>query len=35
MVQELKLAPTITESKEKTHENIPQFSTLKKNNIEK
>jgi len=35
MVQEVKLAPTITESKEQNHEKIPQFSMPKKKNASK
>ena len=30
LMQEIKLAPTITASKKQKHENIPQFATLKK-----
>jgi len=35
MVQEVKLAPTITESKERNHEKIPQFSIPKRINAPK
>jgi hypothetical protein len=35
MVQEVKLAPTIIESKEQNHEQIPQFSIPKKKNASK